>query len=52
MQIGVLAKRTGLAAPRIRFYEAQGLISVRRRANGYRIYSPVALMASSPRSWV
>jgi DNA-binding transcriptional MerR regulator len=45
MQIGVLAKRTGLTASRIRFYEAQGLISVGRRANGYRIYSPAALMA-------
>src|SRR3979490_3420808 len=43
MQIGVLAKRTGLTASRIRFYEAQGLISVGRRANGYRIYSPPAL---------
>ncbi|MGY3587102.1 DNA-binding transcriptional MerR regulator [Bradyrhizobium sp. USDA 4341] len=37
MQIGVLAKRTGLTASRIRFSEAQGLISVDRRANGYRI---------------
>ena len=45
MQIGVLAKRTGLTASRIRFYEAQGLISVGRRANGYRIYSPAALVA-------
>jgi len=44
MQIGVLAKRSGLTASRIRFYEAQGLISVGRRANGYRIYSPAALM--------
>jgi DNA-binding transcriptional MerR regulator len=45
MQIGELAKRTGLNASRIRFYEAQGLISVTRRANGYRAYSAEALVA-------
>ena len=45
MQIGELAKRTGLAASRIRFYEAQGLVSVARRANGYRAYSDETLMA-------
>ena len=45
MQIGALAKRSGLSASRIRFYEAQGLISVTRRVNGYRAYSPEALVA-------
>lgn len=41
MRIGELAKRTGLAASRIRFYEATGLIgSVARQANGYRDYPP------------
>ncbi|HEX4711361.1 MerR family transcriptional regulator [Phenylobacterium sp.] len=45
MQIGELAKRSGLSASRIRFYEAQGLISVSRRANGYRAYSAEALVA-------
>ncbi len=45
MQIGELAKRTGLSASRIRFYEAQGLIAVTRRANGYRAYGAEALMA-------
>ena len=45
MQIGVLAKRTELTVSRIRFYEARGLISAGRRANGYRIYSPAALLA-------
>ncbi|MDO7896033.1 MerR family transcriptional regulator [Pseudomonas citrulli] len=41
MRIGELAKITGLAASRIRFYEASGLIkSVERRANGYRDYAP------------
>ena len=45
MRIGELAKRTGLSASCIRFYEAQGLISVGRRANGYRAYSAEALVA-------
>ncbi len=45
MQIGELAKRSRLTASRIRFYEAQGLISVTRRANGYRAYSAEALVA-------
>jgi DNA-binding transcriptional MerR regulator len=44
MQIGELAKRSGLAAFRIRFYEEQGLISATRQANGYRAYSPNALV--------
>ena len=44
MNIGELAKQSGLAASRIRFYEAQGLISqVGRQANGYRRYAPEAL---------
>lgn len=44
MKIGELAKRSGLAASRIRFYEASGLIkAVERRANGYRDYGPQAL---------
>ncbi|RQO59400.1 MerR family transcriptional regulator [Variovorax sp. KBW07] len=44
MKIGELAKRTGLAASRIRFYEKSGLLStVERRENGYRQYGPEAL---------
>ncbi|WJM89000.1 MerR family transcriptional regulator [Pseudomonas brenneri] len=44
MNIGELAKQSGLAASHIRFYEAQGLISqVGRQANGYRRYAPEAL---------
>ena len=40
MKIGELAKDTGLAPSRIRYYEALGLIgSVDRRLNGYRQYS-------------
>ena len=43
MKIGELAKRTGLAASRIRFYEAKGLLtSVARGSNGYRDYPPDA----------
>jgi DNA-binding transcriptional MerR regulator len=45
VQIGELARRTGLTASCIRFYEAQGLISAARRANGYRAYSAEALIA-------
>ena len=41
MRIGELAKISGLAASRIRFYEASGLIqSVERKSNGYRDYTP------------
>ena len=41
MKIGELAERTGLAPSKIRFYEAQGLISkAKRQANGYRDYLP------------
>ena len=40
MNIGELAKETGLAPSRIRYYEAQGLIGpVDRGLNGYRQYS-------------
>lgn len=39
MKIGELARRSGLAPSRIRFYEARGLIAaVPRAANGYRDY--------------
>jgi len=39
MKIGELARHSGLAASRIRFYEASGLIdTVQRKANGYREY--------------
>ncbi len=43
MRIGELAKLSGLAPSRIRFYESAGLIStVDRKANGYRDYPPEA----------
>lgn len=45
MRIGELAKRSGLAPSRIRFYEASGLIGpVERKANGYRDYPQNALL--------
>lgn len=44
MKIGELAKRSGLAASRIRFYEKIGLLkTVKRSANGYRSYPPETL---------
>ena len=43
MKIGELAKRTGLAASTIRFYESKGLLkSVDRLSNGYRASPPEA----------
>lgn len=43
MKIGELARRTGLSASRIRFYEASGLIEARRLGNGYRDYPEQAV---------
>ncbi|WP_420998262.1 MerR family transcriptional regulator [Cupriavidus sp. 30B13] len=46
MNIGELAKRTGLTSSRIRFYEHAGLLkTVDRRPNGYRTYPPEAVLA-------
>lgn len=40
MNIGVLAKETGMSPSRIRYYEALGLLGpVQRKANGYRLYA-------------
>jgi len=45
MKIGELAKRTGLSASAIRFYESKGLLrSVSRQSNGYRDYPPDAVV--------
>ncbi|MCC9205025.1 MULTISPECIES: MerR family transcriptional regulator [Arthrobacter] len=38
MRIGELAKKTGVPARMLRYYEEQGLISPRRLQNGYRVY--------------
>ncbi len=45
MKIGELARRTGLTASRIRFYESLGLLPmVARMPNGYRHYPKDALL--------
>lgn len=45
MNIGELAKRTGLTNSRIRFYESAGLLkTVDRQPNGYRTYPPEAML--------
>jgi DNA-binding transcriptional MerR regulator len=45
MRIGELARRSGLTASRIRFYETEGLLNaVSRKANGYREYPSGALV--------
>jgi len=44
MKIGELAKRSGIAPSRIRFYESIGLLQVERRANGYRTYPAEAVV--------
>lgn len=44
MKIGELARRTGLAASRIRFYEGIGLLKAERQPNGYRTYSSQAVL--------
>lgn len=45
MKIGELAQRSGLATSRIRFYERIGLLkTVDRQPNGYRTYSPEAVL--------
>lgn len=38
MRIGDLAKRAGTTTRALRFYEAQGLLTAPRSANGYREY--------------
>ena len=43
MQIGELAAATGLSRDTLRFYEERGLLSARRRSNGYRDYPPEAV---------
>lgn len=44
MQIGELARRTGVSVSRIRFYEARGLLpQAPRTDNGYRSYGPDAV---------
>lgn len=45
MNIGELARMTGLNASRIRFYERVGLLkAVKRQSNGYRHYSAESVL--------
>jgi len=45
VNIGELAKRTGLTLSRIRFYERTGLLkAAERRPNGYRTYPPETVL--------
>jgi DNA-binding transcriptional MerR regulator len=43
MRIGELAVATGLSRDTLRFYEERGLLSARRRGNGYRDYPAEAV---------
>lgn len=43
MQIGELARRTGVSVRALRYYEEQGLLVPTRAANGYREYTKAAL---------
>jgi MerR family transcriptional regulator, copper efflux regulator len=45
LTIGSVAKRTGLSASAIRYYERQGLLRPSRLLNGYRVYGEDALKA-------
>ncbi|RRS05515.1 MerR family transcriptional regulator [Aquabacterium soli] len=48
MKIGELARRTGLTASTIRFYESKGLLNaVDRQSNGYREYPTEAVAVLS-----
>ncbi|MFE3390930.1 MerR family transcriptional regulator [Streptomyces anulatus] len=44
MLIGELSRRTGVSARSLRYYEAQGLLSAGRGANGYRDYDQEAVV--------
>jgi DNA-binding transcriptional MerR regulator len=41
--IGAVAKRTGVTASAIRYYEAHGLLNSERQPNGYRVYDGDAI---------
>jgi MerR family transcriptional regulator, redox-sensitive transcriptional activator SoxR len=43
LTIGQLARRTGVSASALRFYEAEGLIRAERNASGYRMFPRAAI---------
>ncbi|MFJ9721427.1 MerR family transcriptional regulator [Streptomyces sp. NPDC101209] len=43
MRIGELSRATGTSTRSLRYYEEQGLLSSRRRSNGYREYGEEAV---------
>lgn len=44
LKVGEVARRAGLKARTVRFYEARGILPpARRAANGYRLYAPDAV---------
>ncbi|MGH7935307.1 MAG: MerR family DNA-binding protein [Candidatus Binataceae bacterium] len=45
LTIGEVAKRTGLSASAIRYYERHGLVRASRLLNGYRLYDDGAIRA-------
>jgi DNA-binding transcriptional MerR regulator len=46
MKIGELARRSGLSARMLRYYEAAGLLRPQRTASGYRDYGDAELQAA------
>ena len=44
MRIGEVARAAGTTPRAIRYYEQQGLLPADRTANGYRVYSPGAVL--------
>jgi|SRR5690606_15133278 DNA-binding transcriptional MerR regulator len=46
MKIGELARRSGLSARMLRYYEAEGLLRPARTASGYRDYGEAELRAA------
>jgi DNA-binding transcriptional MerR regulator len=43
MLIGELSRRSGVSTRSIRYYDAQGLLTAHRNANGYREFSPSSI---------
>ncbi|HEY3935961.1 MAG TPA: MerR family transcriptional regulator [Bryobacteraceae bacterium] len=52
MRIGRLAQASGVSARSLRHYEKRGLLTPRRRENGYRDYSEAALLQIKRIQWL